>query len=57
MTNTVEIYFDDLTPEAQARVMEAMEIVDPSEGNFEISPLAILEFEVEDFPFKNENGN
>ena len=33
--NTVEIYFKDLTPDAQKRVMEAMEIIDPSEGNFE----------------------
>lgn len=55
--NTVEIYFKDLTPDAQKRVMEAMEIIDPSEGNFEFVPLMTLEFEVEPFPYLEENGN
>lgn len=48
MTNTFEIYFDDLTEKAQRGVMDAMEILDRSLGNFEIAPLAILEFEVEE---------
>jgi hypothetical protein len=46
--NTVDIYFDDLTEEAQQRVMEAMGIEDYSEGNFELGPFFILEFEPED---------
>lgn len=43
--NQVSIYFSDLTAEAQARVMEGMGISAPNEGNFEIAPLAILDFE------------
>ena len=46
--NTVNIYFDDLTPAAQQEVMDAMEITDRSDGNFELAPLAILDFEPED---------
>jgi len=46
----VEIYFDDLTEEAQTRVMEGMGISDKSEGNFEFVPLAILDYEVEEEP-------
>jgi hypothetical protein len=43
--NTVEIYFRDLTEEAKVMVMDAMEITDAGEGNFEVAPLAILDFE------------
>ena len=43
----VEIYFSDLKPEAQKRVMEAAGMSDESDGNFEIAPLAILEYEIE----------
>jgi hypothetical protein len=43
----VEIYFNDLTPEAKKKVMDAMGITDEKEGNFEVAPLAILDYEQE----------
>jgi len=46
--NTVEIFFNDLTEEAKLKVMDAMGIIHYSEGNFEIAPLTILEFEIQD---------
>ena len=39
----VEIYFSDLNFQAQKEVMEAYDMKDPSEGNFEVVPLAILD--------------
>lgn len=47
--NQVEIYFHDLTPVAQQRVLHAAGMKDSSEGNFELSPLAILDYEVEEY--------
>lgn len=38
----VEIYFDDLKPEAQKEVLKLYEMEDSREGNFEIVPLAVL---------------
>lgn len=42
---TFEIYFNDLTPEAQKRYLEFQEVTNPEELNPEISPLAIIEKE------------
>ena len=42
-TKMLEIYFADLTTEAQNGVLEFYGMIDSSEGNFEISPLAIIE--------------
>ena len=42
--NQVEIYFHDLTPVAQQRVLHAAGLKNASEGNFELSPLAILDY-------------
>ncbi len=49
MTHDVEIYFSDLTPEAQQRVLDAAGITDPKEANWDgdILPLAIISFEPE----------
>ena len=41
--------FHDLTPVAQQRVLHAAGMKDSSEGNFELSPLAILDYEVEEY--------
>ncbi len=46
MTKTVEIYFDDLTPEAQKRLMSKFETAADQE-NWETIPLAVIEREVE----------
>jgi len=46
--NTVEIYFSDLVKEAQDEVLFAAEMKSADEGNFEIAPLAIIEFETEE---------
>ena len=45
---TVEIYFSDLNPEAQARLMESAGISNPSEANWDIDicPLVVYEMEV-----------
>lgn len=45
---TVNIYFSDLREQAQQEVLEATGIKDPTEGNFEVIPLAVLEFEEEE---------
>ncbi len=42
---TLEIYFDDLALHAQQEVLTFYGMEDNSEGNFEISPLAILEYD------------
>jgi len=46
-TKMLEIYFADLTTEAQNGVLEFYGMIDSSEGNFEISPLAIIEVEID----------
>lgn len=44
---TLEIYFSDLTEEAQQRALEAAGITDPKEANWDMDtiPLAIVDFE------------
>jgi len=44
---TFEIMFSDLTPEAQKRYLEFQKVSDPSELNWEISPLATIDVEDE----------
>lgn len=46
MSRTVEIYLSDLTEEKQQEVLEASNL--SSEDNWELSPLAILEYEDDD---------
>lgn len=43
---SVEIYFTDLTEEAQKKVLEAAGISDPKEANWDIPtfPIAIIDF-------------
>jgi hypothetical protein len=43
-TNELNIYFNDLTPEAQHKVLNFYGLKSPSEGNFDldISPIAVL---------------
>jgi hypothetical protein len=49
MIKKVEIYFNDLEPEAQANLLEAFETTEEDE-NWEIFPIAVIEreFEVDD---------
>ena len=47
MNRTVEIYFDDLTPEAKERLLEEFETSEDQE-NWETVPLAVIVREVED---------
>ncbi len=42
---TFEVYFEDLTPEAQQRYLEWMKIENSDEGNFEFTPIVIFESE------------
>ena len=42
MGNEYEIYFRDLTEEAQAALLEFMGINDPSEMNWNIYPIATI---------------
>ncbi len=48
--NEFEIYFSDLTPEAQERALEAAGIKDPKEANWDLNivPIAIATFEPSD---------
>lgn len=41
--DTVEIFFRDLTPEAQQAVLKLYGYNSPDEGNWDICPLFILE--------------
>ena len=41
----LEIYFNDLTPEAQERALAAAGIEDASEANWDCFPIATMEFE------------
>lgn len=49
-TNSVNIYFSSLTPEAQKKVLEAAGISDPKEANWDmdILPLTTLDFSFSD---------
>ena len=40
---TLELYFSDLTPEAQARVLEFYQIESPEDLNWDVVPLVTLE--------------
>ena len=43
-----EIFFDDLNEEAQQRLCETMDINTDKEMNWDIVPLAIIDFEEEE---------
>ncbi len=47
MTNTFEIYFRDLTPEAQANLLEEFNTTEEAE-NWDTIPIAVTEREEED---------
>ncbi len=47
MTNTVDIYFRDLTPDAQKQVLEAAGITDARETNWDVLPMVTMDFGVE----------
>ena len=40
---TLELYFSDLTPEAQARVLEFYQVESEADMNWDVVPLATLE--------------
>ena len=50
MIKKVEIYFDDLTLEAQMKLLEAFQTT-PEEENWDVFPIAVIERE-----FVDENG-
>jgi hypothetical protein len=43
--SSLEIYFNDLTPDAQTRYLAAAGATSPDDLNHEICPIAILDFE------------
>ncbi len=47
MTRTVEIYFRDLTPEAQNRLLKEFE-TSAQEENWDVFPIAVIERELEE---------
>ena len=46
-TKTFEVMFGDLTQEAQERLLEFEGVSDQSECNYDFSPIAIIEREIE----------
>ena len=46
MTNTVEIFFDDLVDWTKTKVLLAAGVKDPKEMNWDVIPITVLEFEV-----------
>jgi len=47
--NSVEIYFHDLTPVAQQKVLHAAGVKDASLGGLERSPLVVLNYGIEEY--------
>lgn len=47
MIKKVEIYFDDLTLEAQMKLLEAFQTT-PEEENWDVFPIAVIEKELVD---------
>lgn len=45
---SVQIFFNDLTPEAQERVLEAAGLSSAEEANWDVIPLAVLDYEEEE---------
>ena len=45
---TLELYYNDLTPEAQKKYLEVQGVSDASELNWEVNPIAIIEVEDDD---------
>ena len=43
--DTIEIYFDDLIPETQRKVLALYNVNSPKELNADLSPLFILQYE------------
>ena len=43
-----ELYFNDLNAEAQAKLLDAAGLNDPSEANWDMFPIDIIEFYEED---------
>jgi len=39
----IEIYFDDLTKEAQKKILEQAGITDPAEANWDVVPICEIE--------------
>jgi len=57
MIKKVEIYFNDLEPEAQANLLGAFETTDEDE-NWDMFPIAVIEREVNDlYPQKPDLNN
>jgi hypothetical protein len=54
--NVVEIYFDDLTEDAQKKFLKAMRVETGDKGNYDILPIAIVPMpEIDDEKTKNED--
>ena len=47
MSETLSIFLNDLTPESQEVVLKFYNMDNPSEGNFGVIPLFVLEYEGE----------
>ncbi len=45
---TVEIYYSDLCPDAQKRLLDGFALSDPKEANWDIYPVFVLYPEIED---------
>ena len=43
-----ELYFSDLTPEAQSNILECAGLKDETEANWDCFPITTIEFEDED---------
>ena len=42
---TLELFFNDLNPAAQEKYLKVQGVSDPSELNWEVNPIAIIEVE------------
>ena len=52
----VEVYFDDLTKEAQKQILEQAGITNPAEANWDVFPMCTFEIDPDD-DNDPDNGN
>lgn len=53
----MEIMFEDLTPEAQKRLLKEARVARPEDMDWDEMPVAIVEFESEEYDIEDEDDD
>lgn len=51
----MEIMFEDLTPEAQERLLKEAGVARPEDMDWDEMPVAVVEFDSEDFEYEDDD--